>query len=188
MASCQCRLGGCVRGAGEMFLETPSPPASYGLRHPWGDSWVGAFPLCHGFALEVVSNQPGQHALNVAILPNLRRAAPSTVTPEGPGLCPPELATSLSCWARHSHPTSSSLLPAPGAASPAGCCAPQGAPPARWREGCSPLSRGCTGSCGRLILGQISFIRGKLKKKKKKTQKTPTYIAPCKFDYQKTLY
>lgn len=110
MASCQRRLGGCVRGAREMSLESPSPPASHGLGPPWSDGWVGVSPCA-------------------VVLPQ-RWPQTSPVTPSRSRSLlgwAGWLALSLSCWAWRSHPTSSSLLPAPGVAGLAGCCAPQGA-------------------------------------------------------------
>lgn len=145
--------------------------------------------LCHGFASEVASNEHCQPVLNIATLPNLTWAAPSTVTSAGPGLC-----SGWAGWLRASAAGhSTATQPPPASCQPLGLLVRPGAVlprelhchrhPGRWKEGCSPPSRGSTGSCGRLIPGDI-FIRCKLKKT---DHKKTTYVALCKFNAKGTI-
>lgn len=78
MVSCRCRPRGCVRGAGEMSLETLSPPASDGL-------------VPHG-VMAGLESPPVLWVIDSPkpTSPNLRRAAPSSH---------PRRSTSLLSWA-----------------------------------------------------------------------------------------
>lgn len=125
MASRRRRLGGCVRGVGEMSLETPSPPASHGLG-PQGVMVRLESLLVSRFCLKGGPKPTLPTRVECCNPPTSQTGSPKHSHPSRSRslLRLGWLAASLSCWARHSHPTSSSLLPAPGVAGLAMCCAP----------------------------------------------------------------